>query len=474
VKSLVATATEGPGANCIYGGKKITSGLDANGNGTLDTAEVQATSYVCNGVKPVAAPINNTPAVQVSTGQTHTCATLSDGTAWCWSDNFFGELGIGNATGPSVCDDGNPCALAAMQVHGVGNSGVLTGVKKVVASSNFSCALLTNGTVACWGLNAYGTLGVTSTGQQCASTTCSTFPLLISGVTGATEIAAGQNHVCALVAGGAVKCWGENGSGQLGNGTNVGNASCGWTSSCNVTPTAVKGVGGTGSLSGVSAIASGHSASHTCVVLSNGSPACWGYNASGQLGVGGSSGPSLCWGSPCAMTPTAVSLTGVAAIAADQSNSCALISDGTMQCWGSNFSGQLGIDQVANETCFNGDECATTPGAVKALAGVTAISVGGNEVCALLSGGTASCWGSNDVGKLGIGLDSLAGFPIVTEAKAPQAVVNLAGATSISVGSSSVCAVADGLVECWGGNQDGALGNGTSSVGSPSPVVAAH
>jgi alpha-tubulin suppressor-like RCC1 family protein len=123
-------------------------------------------------------------------------------------------------------------------------------------------------------------------------------------------------------------------------------------------------------------------------------------------------------------------------------SACALLSGGTVECWGYN------IGNGTSTLCNGTNVCSSTPTAVSGLSGATAISVGGQSACALLSGGTVECWGNT-----------------------PVAVSGLSGATAISVGGQSACALlSGGTIECWGSNDEGQLGNGTTT-NSSTPVA---
>ncbi len=189
-------------------------------------------------------------------------------------------------------------------------------------------------------------------------------PVAVSGLSGVIAISAGAAGTCALLTGGTVECWGDNTYGELGDGTSTGPGTClGGTSACSTTPVAVSG------LSGVSAIAA--SESHTCARLSGGTVSCWGDNEAGELGDGTNTGPQKCSGASCSTTPVAVStLTGATAVTAGFLGSCALRSGGSIECWGDNEYGGLGIGtSTGPQTCTaNVDvSCSTTPVAVSGL-----------------------------------------------------------------------------------------------------------
>jgi alpha-tubulin suppressor-like RCC1 family protein len=321
-----------------------------------------------------------------------------------------------------------------------GTDGTTVGPSGAIAISvgfNSACALLSGGTVECWGDNINGSLGN-------GTSTSSSAPVAVSGLTGATAVSTTGDTGCALLSGGTVKCWGDNGTGELGDGTTTNSP----------TPVAVTG------LTGVTAFSAGG-----CALLSGGGMQCWGNNISGQLGIGTMSGPEQCGlAGPCSMTPVTVKgLTDATALSTGDAN-CAVLSGGTVQCWGDNTYGEVGDGtNTGPESCAPQGPCSTSPVAVTGLTGATAVSGSGGSICALVSGGAVQCWGFNNHGQLGNGT--------MTNSSTPVMASGLTGATAVSVGGDTACAiVAGGAVMCWGDNQDGELGNGTATDSS-TPVV---
>ncbi len=201
--------------------------------------------------------------VAVSAGKFHTCALTDDGGVKCWGRNDHGQLGNGQNCGETCEDlmDGKiHCCTVPTEV-----SGLSRGVKAITAGWQHTCAVTDSGKVKCWGSNNYGQLG------DCASETDHLLPEKVSGVSGrVVGIVAGKQHTCVMMKAGAVKCWGKNEDGQLGDGASGKNRCI---------PTDVSGLPG-----GASAIAAGWR--HTCALTDAGGVKCWGDNNYGQLGDG--------------------------------------------------------------------------------------------------------------------------------------------------------------------------------------------
>lgn len=300
---------------------------------------------------PVAVPVATiTNAVQVAAGALHTCAVLSGGTVSCWGWNANGQLGYSGAG-----------STTPVPVAGV------TGAVGVVAGLGHTCALLSGGTVTCWGDNNYGQLGDGTTASSAS-------PVSVINVDDVTQLATGSlsSHSCALLAGGAIQCWGANQAGQLGNGTISSSPPFGVPA-----PVVVSGI------NDATQIASG--TSHACARRAGGTVSCWGDNNYRQLS-GTSDGSSV---------PVPVAgVNDAAQVIAGDYHSCVRRSGGTVSCWGSNFRGQLGDGSV---------DTSTAPVPVSGLTGVTQLSGSLRHNCAVVAAGAVKCWGTNYFGELGNG-----------------------------------------------------------------------
>jgi alpha-tubulin suppressor-like RCC1 family protein len=244
------------------------------GNNTLTSSSVPV-AVSTSGV------LSGKTLTQVTAGNDLTCALDSTGLAYCWGDNTRGQLGNNSTTNSPV-----PVAVTA--------TGALSGVTltQISAGNAFACALGSTGAAYCWGYNASGQLGNSSTTSSSVPVAVTTTGVL-SGVT-LTQVTPGVSFTCALGSTGAAYCWGLNGNGQLGNNSTT-------TSS---TPVAVIASGLT-----LTQVSAGNTA--TCALASTGAAYCWGSNSSGQLG-NNSTTQSLV---PVSVAPQGP--TGVAAVAGD-------------------------------------------------------------------------------------------------------------------------------------------------------------
>ena len=393
----------------------------------------------------------------IVTGRAHACAVTATHAMKCWGFNQNGQLGDGTTINRST-----PAEIPGLNDVSAAGSGAW-----------HTCAISSSGAVKCWGYNVRGQLGDGSTQQQ-------NVPVAVPGVSNVTSVVGGWYHTCAQTAAGAMQCWGDNASGQIGDGTLVSrpapaavqglssgavSIAAGWYHSCAaVTGQGIKCWGfneygqlGDGTTTDrpvptpvESAWLVGIAAGgwHTCAITASRGMRCWGANSFGQLGDGTANNQSA----PVDVTGLG---SGIAQIAPGTHHTCALTSDGSVQCWGWNQYGQLGNGLTANSAL---------PSTVSGLAsGVIAIASGGAHSCAILSAGTVKCWGKNDYGQLGDGT--------FTERHTPVTVTGLSGTfTSITAGDRHTCVVSNiGAAKCWGFNADGELGNGTVAF-STTPV----
>lgn len=328
------------------------SGQTGNGTNINYNIPVQVTDLI-------------SPTISIGAGSEHSCAVLDGGALRCWGSNLDGQIGDGS-TSPR---------WLPVQV-----SGLTSGVKKAAGGEQHTCALTIDGGVKCWGDNTFGQLGNPDISE-------SLVPIIVPGLeSGVSDLVSGAYHACALLGGGAVKCWGYNGYGGLGDDS---------------TDTAFSPVDVTGLSSGVIALAAGMY--HTCA-LTDLEPGvlpmqvqCWGYNADGELGDGSFDESHI--------PVDVLGLPGeLAGIAVGGFHACVLTGSGQMWCWGYNAQGQLG-DNTNNSS--------NTPVQVSGLgSGDFEIGLGRYHSCILLDGPRVQCWGSNLYGQLGDGTTNFTSTPV--------------------------------------------------------------
>jgi len=346
-------------------------------------------------------------------GANHSCALLRSGGVECWGQNDAGALGDGTTAN----------SLIPRPVKGITTATALATSQGNVYGH--SCALLASGAVRCWGLRTAGQLGNGNTNAF------SDIPVAVRGISTATAVAAGGEHSCALLTGGAVQCWGDNSWGQLGDGSSTEYSS---------TPVPVTGIS--------TATALALAGQHSCALLASGAVRCWGNNAYGQLGNGTTTDSN---------TPVTVHGIGSATVVAGGGEfSCALLASGAVQCWGSNYWGQLGNGSST--------EYSSIPVPVTGISTAVAVIAGGYHACAALRSGSVKCWGLNLDGQLGDGTSTL-------YSNIPVLVRSINSPTKLAGGDADTCALfSGGMMRCWGYNGAGQLGD-RRKISSRLPVT---
>jgi alpha-tubulin suppressor-like RCC1 family protein len=334
-----------------------------------DPGEVATSSLVDLGGGTVAS---------LALGAAFSCALFDDGRVKCWGANDNGQLGLGNTAprGTTAASMG-----AGLPYVDVGGAAV-----QIVAGAAHACALLGDGRVHCWGNNEHGQLGLEDV--QNRGDVPATVPSALPAVrfnSPARMLAAGADFTCALLGTGVVKCWGGNAAGQLGQGTTVGTrgGAPGEMTALPSTP-----------LGGV-ATRIGANGRFACARLVGQRVKCWGDNTSGQLGYGDtvSRGSSLVQMGD--NLPVVGNTTNLVMARLGGAFDCALLTNGSVHCWGANDFGQLGFGDTTPRREPGGAVDLGTPT-------VTAITAGGGHACAL-AGSQIKCWGRNDRGQLGLG-----------------------------------------------------------------------
>jgi alpha-tubulin suppressor-like RCC1 family protein len=397
-----------------------------------------------------------TDAVQLAAGQRHVCARTKPGGVVCWGEDDHLQLGDAKP---------GPRQAAPRPIAGLAH------VDEIAAGGDDTCAR-TGGSVRCWGSGFDAVLGDPARADSGA-------PRSIPDLDDAKAIAMGTAHACALRAGGGVACWGGPDYGPFGVPAGCPQNKIGLRTGDNgqevmrteycAAPVAVDGLAGVVSLA--------HGMNHACALLRGGEIRCWGGENSGELGNRdhGSGGSKF---EPIAVTfpaPRAISGTRATAVSISGHWSCALISDGTVRCWGANPFREMPI----------AEQSSVKPVAVPGLAAVKSLAIGSYHGCVLLDKGAVQCWGYDGEGERGDGtIDGVSsgtpvapvGLPPITalsaaesqgssntcalsatgdvwcwgkKQAAPKQVAGVKGATSIAAGSNQDCAIAGGQVSCW-------------------------
>ena len=359
--------------------------------------------------------------VQISAGDSHTCALNSSGNVLCWGQGTSGKLG-NNATenssfpvqvvGPDADSDNN-------------GDGVLGNIVQISAGGSHTCALNSSGNVLCWGKNYRGQLGDDSTNDR-------GYPAFVvdrdgssTPLRGVVQLSAGDSHTCALTSAETVLCWGNGWSGQLGSSSEI-----------------------------------------FSYVNSNEEQVSDGVNRDAPLAVLTQQGGS--------------SLSGIAQVASGFLNTCVLTLDGHVKCWGGSYQGALGDNGVVTEkqswfpVDVVGEDTDGSSSGSGLLSDIVQIILGSQYACALNAQGKVSCWGHGGYGKLGNGSTDNKNYPVSVIAGSGSS-SSLSGIVEIDSLYDSACALSEeGRVLCWGQGAHGKLGyGGTGHQSSPVTVIPA-
>jgi len=364
----------------------------------------------------------------VSVGTEHTCAIKTNGDAYCWGSNQYGQLAV--SRGDSICGSGNAkfrCSLLPMPVQ--------SGAKfsAISAGARHTCAITNVREAYCWGANDNGQVGDLAL----------TGPVLtrVPGSLGYSQISAGATHTCAVRTDGALFCWGANDRGQLGNGSFGSNG---------VTRVSLN--------QPVATVSAGQQ--HTCARTTTNAVYCWGAIWTGREG-----GLEI---TRSQTTPAAVpSAPGLAWITVGTFATCGADASGFAYCWEGNPRGQLG----------NGTQTGSiTPQRVATDLEFVQLSAGIVQTCGVVTTGQGYCWGDDSFGQLGVNasrLSTACGNQSLPCSLVPIAVVGRQRFTEISTGPGShSCGVTTvGNLYCWGLGLSGQRGDGTALYSISVPIL---
>ena len=273
-----------------------------------------------------------TGVVQVSVGDSHTCALTSQGEVLCWGGGINGKLGNNDSANG---DKNYPVAV----VSGEDSTEPLGDIVQVDLGNQHTCAVSSRGVAQCWGVGIYGQLGNNSNPASV------NYPVTVVAGDGSSDplrdivqVSGGETHTCALTSTGRVWCWGAGTSGQLGSGS---------ATSTNYPVAVVSGSGSTNPLTGIVQISAG--GYHTCALKSNGGVVCWGSEGLGLVGNGNNSSTKRPY--PVTVVEAEGSsnpLANIVQIDVGKTHTCALSSTGGVACWGNASQGRLGHGERAN------------------------------------------------------------------------------------------------------------------------------
>lgn len=429
--------------NAIYCWGRNTNGQLGTGFSSGTTPKPSTNAPVAPADSPMTLGGNDF-ATSVSAGADHSCAIIGS-KAYCWGSNSDGQLGNN---------------LAGSQSRPVLVKGALDGKKvlKITAGAQFTCAVIETNQIYCWGRNTYGQLGN-------GTTASSSSPALVSTAAGSGLVAwisAGTDHVCSVIYNPTINtppnmpayCWGRNNSRQIGDGD---------ASAIRPTPSRV-----TGSMAIATASAG---KTHSCLTTTNDNTLyCWGVN--GTYGVVGNNGAAATIYNPTRISTGAVGTAKVSAVSTGANFSCVTMQTNKNVCWG------LGINrQLANNSIIT-SKIPVVSSNTGAMSGKTVVktSVGDNNACSITTDNSLICWGMGANKQLGDNTTTDR-EPIKINTGGMSEADKIPSArtvTDVSVGAAHACAIADGLIYCWGVNTSGQLGLGVNSPSNPPTQIPSY
>ena len=438
---------------------KITAGTGDFSNVVLVTPHAKPTiTNVSPAIGPVAGGQNVTltgtnfilkskKIMQTVNGNGYSLALSADGTVYTWGRNEYGQLGNGvTATNSPV-----PVAVKTAGTPMEGKT-----IVQISAKVWYALALASDGTVYSWGFNSWGQLGNGTSGtanNASAPVAVKTAGTPMEGKT-IVQVAAGATHSLALATDGTIYAWGKNEYGQLGNDSTTNSP----------VPVAVKTAGTPMDGKTIIQIHAGYE--HSLALASDGTVYAWGRNNSGQLGKNDATDTHI----PAAVQTLGTPMAGkvIVQLAAGNSQSMALASDGTVYTWGWNQYGQLGNGTTTNSRIPVAVVTTGTPLAGKTI---SQIAAGNAHALAMTDDGAIYSWGWNQYGQLGNNSTINSSLPVIVKTTGTP----LAGKmiTQIASGGSpnSLVLANDGTMYTWGWGQHGQLGNGTIGTDAKTPLA---
>jgi alpha-tubulin suppressor-like RCC1 family protein len=403
-------------------------------------------------------------------GHYHACVLLADKTVRCWGQAMFGQVG-NESNDEDIGDEPNEMG-ANLPIVDLG----ATNYRRIFSGGNHNCVIFDDQRLKCWGGNEKGQLGIGDVDNRgnMPGDMGSNLPWLpVMSSSPLYDLVLGRSNTCALFEDGSVKCWGDNDNGQLGYGNidNLGDDEA-ISSGLPVVDLGTEVI--PFKLSG--------GFDHMCVLMMNGKIKCWGGNAHGQLGLGdmenrgdqpGEMGDALDWvdlGSDyCAID-----------IAAGLKHTCAVLSDGSVKCWGNNAEGGLGLGDTENrgdDSLEMGDNLSHVDLGDRKIA--LAVGAGQDFSCTLFDDHTVKCWGRNENGQLGQGHSLALGDELgeMGDVLPDIALGSDWRAERLYVGREHVCTSHGAQYKCWGSSlgaasgADNPLGDEPGEMGEALPVV---